>query len=190
MKRRKIRRRVTAQNIVKTNFNSDNTSGNSSSDAKSQVSLDIGSDAYEEMREDLQQIQQNKEIEEPFHEELEDDNEQLRDEQITKQKIADSFRTPQYKYRRYMSKDVNRKKVQTVIEKGLEKDVPKRDFEDELHDDGISADEFPHEAAVDYKQEYHERLKQRTVDTNQDGKIDHEDEPVVTPELEQLGKYM
>lgn len=164
-------------------FLGSNTDG--SNETKSQVDLEMGSDEYEDMIEDRSKEARVKE--EEFHTDLERNNESLRRSQIDKHEITAAFRTGQRKYNRYMSKEVKVGKMKDIIESGLDKRIPRKDFDDELYDDGISGDEFPVEAARDHKQEFEKLREIPTIDTDKDGV---KDEPVMTPGMKRLSKYM
>lgn len=162
----------------------------SSNDAKEQVDLSIGTQAYEEFQAKRSEEIEKKAKEEPFHEKLETENRLLRTNQLKKQRLAEAYDVGKKKYRRYMSKETQVKKMTGVIEGGLDRHIPKKDFNDELYDDGISGDEFSHEAAKDYKQEFRQKREVPTVDTNNDGVIDGQDEVQMTPGMRRLAKYM
>lgn len=168
-------------------LNSDNDSTN---DSKNQLDLTPGEAAYKEYLENRKEELKKKQEEEPFHAELEIQNRTLRSRQIKKNKIENAYDTGKKKYRRYMSKDVQVKKMTKIIDDGLDRHIPRRDFNDELFDDGISGDEFPKEAARDYKKEFNKKRELPTEDTNHDNVIDDKDEPVMTPGMRKLAKYM
>ena len=182
MGKKRRRKKVNNREVVNV-FGSSNS--DSSNDTKSQVSLAIGSEAYEDFKEGLQAEQKKKSGEEEFHAELEVDNRGLRTRQLEKENIANAYNaTGQKKYRRFMSKEVQVKPMKKIIEDGLDRRIPRKDFNDELYDDGISGDEFGKEAARDYRNELNDLL-----DTNKDGQVDSSDEPM-TPAERRLYKYM
>ena len=94
------------------------------------------------------------------------------------------------KYRKYMSKDTQVGKVKRVIEHGLDRNVSRRSFDDELHDDSINADEFPREAISDYRREFVHKCSVPTSDTNHDGVVDSDDDVIMTPGMRKMSRYL
>jgi hypothetical protein len=118
-------------------------------------------------------------------------------EQIDEQALAEEERQRQarkavldMKYRRYMFKDTQSKKAEKTAETALGRDVSQREFHDELYDDGVSGDEFMHEAMVDYKDELAEKEAIPLKDTDHDGDVDREDEPTPSKAQRRMERYM
>ena len=161
-----------------------------SNDANEQPYLMPGTQSYEAYVEQQKESSPSKPDDE-FHQELEMDNEDYREEQVNEDKSFEKeSQDMRRKSRRYMSKEVKRKEAEKIIEEGLGRDIPTREFSDELYDDGVSADKFIHESAVDYKAEFEEKAREvPEVDTNKDGQID-EDDAYMTPGMKKLSRYM
>lgn len=184
-KRRRLKNKREVVNVFS------KTGSDSSNDTKGQLHLLPGTPGYEEYQQRRKEALEKKTQEEPFHAQLETENRSLRIVQVKKDEIQAAYNnTGQKKYRRFMSKDVQVRKMTDVIEDGLGRNIPRRDFEDELFDDGISGDDFPKEAARDYKKEFESVREIPTVDTNGDGVVDGEDDSVMTPGMRRLGRYM
>lgn len=161
-----------------------------SNDTHEQPYLMPGTQSYEAYQEQQLKDDPNQPDDE-FHKNLEEDNEDYREEQVQEDKeFEKKSEVTRRKYRRYMSKEVQRKAAEKIIEDGLERDIPTRDFSDELYDDGVSGDKFVHEAAVDYKHEFDEKTREvPEVDNNGDGKVD-EDDAYMTPGMKKMARYM
>ena len=125
-----------------------------------------------------------------FHDELEEHNTDL----ITTAGENDmaeneySYSTGKRKYRRYMSKEVQTPEVAKLASEALDRHIPKRDFEDELHDDGIDAKNYPKEALVDYRDELAKK-ELPVKDKDKDGDID-KDDAEITPAMSKMARYM
>lgn len=161
-----------------------------SNDAMEQPYLMPGTQSYEAYQE--QQAKDSPDNpDDDFHAALEDANEEYREEQVEEDEALEkATRESKRKYRRYMSKEVQRKKAEKIIEEGLGRDIPSRDFSDELYDDGVSGDKFIHEAAVDYKHEFEEKTREiPDIDTDKDGDVD-EDDAYMTPGMKKMARYM
>lgn len=99
-----------------------------------------------------------------------------------------NYDTGRRKYRRYMSKDVDTKKLQKIASDALDRHVSRNDFQDELHDDGISKKEYPKESLSDYRNE----LAKKEIpvkDKDYDGDIDKDDVDV-TPSMSKMSRYI
>lgn len=74
------------------------------------------------------------------------------------------------------------KKAKKVIEEGLDCNISKRDFDDEIYDNGITADEFMHEAVKDHASEFDKMYNQSS---SNDDEVDMD-----TPAGRRMRKYL
>lgn len=94
------------------------------------------------------------------------------------------------KYMDFMKKHELVAKARSIIERGLGRKVGKKDFEDELFDPGVTAKTFIREAVDDHEPELRSLMSEPTVDTNGDRVVDGDDEPVMTPGMSRMARYM
>ena len=177
---RKHRRRV-----VYFNNNTDTTTN----DSHEQVYLTPtgqSTDSLESRQDAIEEKQANVE----YQDELAEHNTEL----ITQQDDNDvkeneyNYDTGRRKYRRYMSKDVDTKKLQRLASEALDRDVSSKDFQDELHDDGISKKDYPKESLSDYRDELAKK-ELPVKDKDHDGDIDKDDADI-TPAMGKMARYM
>ena len=93
-------------------------------------------------------------------------------------------------YRNRIRKAEKAKEAREIIEGGLGHAVPVGDLDDEIRDVSVSPDEVVREAVRDHRAEFDEKLATPTEDTNQDGKVDDEDDVVMTPGMRRMARYM
>lgn len=82
------------------------------------------------------------------------------------------------------------KQAKCIIEDAIGKRISVRDFSNEITDNGVSPDDFIKESAKEYKHEINEKKNQREFDTNHDGKIDDDDDVILSPGMRKLMRYM
>lgn len=82
------------------------------------------------------------------------------------------------------------KQAKYIIEDAIGKRISVRDFSDEITDNGVSPDDFIKESVKEYKHEINEKKNQREFDTNHDGKIDDDDDVILSPGMRKLMRYM
>lgn len=187
LKGRRKRRMGPSREVVNV-FGSSNS--DSSNDAKGQINLLPGTSAYKQYYDQKKAEIEKKDANEQRLDEIEVKERTLRSARLRKDELQRAYDTGKKKYRRYMSKDVQVKKIQDVIEDGLGHNISRKDFNDELFDDGISGDEFPREAVKDHKREF-DRLKDLPqMDTNGDGIVNKDDSAEMTPGMRRLSRYM
>lgn len=93
-------------------------------------------------------------------------------------------------YRNRMQKEGMAKEVRGIIEDGLGRPVPMSDLDDEIRDVGLTASTMIREAVQDHRGEFLARCATPEVDTTGDGKIDEEDEPLLTPGMRRMARYI
>jgi len=137
-----------------------------------------------------QELAENEEANKEFHEELSAHNDGIVRATDAKDKVKNAYgrETGRRKYRKYIEKDVQTEKLRKMASDALERSVPLKDFQEELHDDGIGAKEYAHETMTDYRQE----LIQKEIpvkDRDKDGDID-KDDVEITPAMTKMSKFI
>lgn len=93
-------------------------------------------------------------------------------------------------YRDRLRKEDAAKKAREIVEDGLGHAVSPFDLDDEIRDVGIRPDEVVREAVRDHRAEFLSRCETPEVDTTGDGKVDEEDEPLMTPGMRRMARYI
>lgn len=93
-------------------------------------------------------------------------------------------------YRNRMQKEDMAKEVRGIIEDGLGRPVSMSDLDDEIRDVGVTANTMIREAVQDHRGEFLARCATPEVDTTGDGRIDEEDEPLLTPGMRRMARYI
>lgn len=93
-------------------------------------------------------------------------------------------------YRDRIRKEDAAKEAREIIEDGLGHAVSQSDLDDEIRDVGIRPDEVVREAVRDHRTEFLARCSTPEVDTTGDGKVDDEDEPLMTPGMRRMARYI
>lgn len=166
-----------------------------SNDSHEQPYLMPGTESYKAMQE-VQDKQEEKRKGDDFHEDLENSNEQLREEQLSKSELLnEAYNVGNRKFRRRRSKERQNGKVERIVEKGLGHDVDIKGgaaaafnvptattCNDELYNDAISDKDYKKEVIKDYKREFEEIVHE---DKDNDGKDDE-----WTPGMKKMARYM
>ena len=166
-----------------------------SNDSHEQPYLMPGTESYKAMQE-VQEKQENKKKGDEFHEQLEIENESLREDQLSKSELLnEAYNVGNRKFRRRRSKERQNKKIEKIIEQGLGQDVDikggtsaafnaptAKSCNDELYNDSISEKDYKKEVIKDYKHDFEEIVHE---DKDNDG---NEDE--WTPGMRKMARYM
>ncbi len=170
-------------------------------DTNEQLSIMPGTQAYKAYVEQRKSEQDGQDLKDKVDGNA-DARQQEKERKNKEEELNDAYSVANRKFRRRMSKSVQDKEIQRIVDNGLGKHVSifgniwaKLGFggksnQDELYDDGISADEYKKAVISDYKSDLKEAMTELPdVDYDHDGDID-EDDIVLTPGMRTMSKYM
>ena len=170
-------------------------------DTNEQLSIMPGTQAYKAYVEQRKSEQDGQDLKDKVDGNA-DARQQEKERKNKEEELNDAYSVANRKFRRRMSKSVQDKEIQRIVDNGLGKHVSifgniwaKLGFggksnQDELYDDGISADEYKKAVISDYKSDLKEAMTELPdVDHDHDGDID-EDDIVLTPGMRAMSKYM
>lgn len=93
-------------------------------------------------------------------------------------------------YRNFMRKYEQVSDTRDIIEEGLGRSVSRKDLNDELYDPAVTASNFKKEAVADHAAEFARKREMPEFDTNGDGKIDEEDDTIMTPGMKRMARFL